>query len=80
MVAGRIQSLVRGGRNAILDLANLKAEWIPRNWFFAGGAVPPDSVTATPVAGSGALSNCRVGSAGRSKSHNRMVCYRAACG
>ena len=38
MVAGRIQSLVRGGRNAILDLANLKTEWIPRN-------LPPDPPT-----------------------------------
>ena len=38
MVAGRIQSLVRGGRNAILDLTNLKTEWIPRN-------LPPDPPT-----------------------------------
>ena len=38
MVAGRIQSLVRGGRNAILDLASLKTEWIPRN-------LPPDPPT-----------------------------------
>ena len=57
MVAGRIQSLVRGGRNAILDLAGLKAEWIPRSTGVlpVGGAIPPDSVTATPVAGSGTL-------------------------